>query len=135
MRNLLWTAMAVVVMLIGADNVLAQATTVVPANAGGNPPALKTNVKCTGTYNVPGGKVADYVTVHVYEKSIANKQVIYTLVDTINDPAPAGGNYTTETKAFNTGVEHKFEAYLYVKPAGGGASTLAPPGVVVNWTP
>jgi hypothetical protein len=135
MRNLLWTATAVVVMLVGGSNVMAQATTVVPANAGGAPPQGKTNVKCTGTYTVPQGKVEVNVTVYVYEKSIANRKVVYTLVQTLNDAAPANGTYTTTFEPINTGVEHKFEAFLFVKPVGGGAVTVVNPGVTVNWTP
>jgi hypothetical protein len=84
MRNLLWTTAAVVVMLIGAENAMAQATTVVPADAGGTPPAMMKNVKCTGTYTLPANKEAVNVTVYVYEKSVANKQIVYTLVQTLN---------------------------------------------------
>jgi hypothetical protein len=125
-------------MLVGTGKVLGQANTVVPANAGGAPPAGQTNVKCTGTYTVPAvpaGQVADHVNVEVYEKKIVGRQVILTLVATLNDGAPAGGNYTTGHTALTTGVEHTFIAYLYTRPAAGGAATLVNPGVTVKWTP
>ncbi len=136
MRNLLWTATAMVVMLVGVGNVMGQATTVVPANAGGAPPLGKTNVKCTGTYALPGGRQADLVKVDVYEKSVnGGGQVVWTHVTTITDIAPAAGTYTTAQAPLTTGTEHMFTATLWTQPIGGGKSLPSAPSVTVTWTP
>lgn len=139
MRNLLWTATAVLVMLVSGSSVLAQVNTVVPANGGGNPPNGKKFAKCTGTYTVPNPNVndADYVTVQVFEKSVVNGQVTWTLVDTINDGAPAGGNYATAitTYALTNGTEYMFTAVLHIKPKVGGPGSAVIPGATVTWTP
>jgi hypothetical protein len=138
MRNLNWTAVAVTVMLLNVDNALGQATTVAGevVRGGAAPPAGQANVRCTGTYSVPAGQVADHVNVEIYEKSVQGGQVVLTLVATVNNAqALAGGNYTTAQTTLNKGIEHVLIAYLYTTPAAGGAPSKVNPGVTSTFKP
>ncbi len=143
MRNLLWTATAVLVMLVGGSNVMAQVAPTVQAkvNAVANPPAGKADVYATGNHNIPANQVKNKVVASWYKQDAATGNLVF--VGTTDDLALARLIYVTSDirvdKLDGAGAPQKYTVIVqvYVDGPGGANNPVAwgPPGVQTNFVP
>lgn len=129
MRNLLWTATAVVVMLVGGSNVMAQAAPTVEGKTVPNPPPLpatpppagKDSIYAQGTWTIPANAKINKVTARIYKEE-PNGDLTFVIEVTDNNPNPTNkaktaGTYKTAPHDVDNTKKYTFIVDVYVDAA------------------
>jgi hypothetical protein len=136
MRNLLWTAMAVVVMLAGANNVLAQVAPTVQAKVNA---LAKPNKDCfaTGTYTIPANKTVNKAIATWYEETPGGNLQLVGITDDVAPGTLQANKYITTDIRLTAGKSYTVIVQMYINGPGGPTDPVAygPPGVQTGFAP